>query len=196
MTHFNFQSNRGPDHKRLITWLSFGASYPGYLSGISHAQTAVTLAPVPQLQLVPLSTRMPEIKKRMSLRTSSPFSARIFQIVLMTSHKQMIGTNTTRVVAFVADLRSFWNIAEMEQPRGAWREQPFMLLSAYSRQSHDAVAFTVHSCNPQPTVFAFLNLRPKTLRQCELRTFSMPDTLKTAIVAGSSRDGMKTLAAS
>lgn len=50
MTHFNFQFDRGPDHKRLITWLSLVLVTLGYLSGISHAQTAVTLAPVPQLQ--------------------------------------------------------------------------------------------------------------------------------------------------
>lgn len=39
-----------PDLERVVTWLSLVLVTLSYLSGISHAQTAVVLAPVPQLQ--------------------------------------------------------------------------------------------------------------------------------------------------
>ena len=50
MTHFNFQLDRGPDHKRLVTLASLVLVTLSYLCGLSHAQTAVVLAPTPQLQ--------------------------------------------------------------------------------------------------------------------------------------------------
>lgn len=54
MLNFSFQFDRGPDHKRVVTWLSLVLVTLGYLCGLigqlGHAQTAVALAPLPQLQ--------------------------------------------------------------------------------------------------------------------------------------------------
>jgi hypothetical protein len=52
MTQSSFSSSRRPDPEWLVTWLSLVLVTLSYLSGVSRAQTAVVLAPVPQLQFL------------------------------------------------------------------------------------------------------------------------------------------------
>jgi len=57
MSHLLSPQLRGPDHRRLITWLSLVLVTLGYFCGVARAQTAVVLAPVPQLQFFDQSGR-------------------------------------------------------------------------------------------------------------------------------------------
>lgn len=57
MTNFSFSLRPRPDHRRLITFLLLTIALVGLLQSLGQSQTAVVLAPVPQLQFFDQSGR-------------------------------------------------------------------------------------------------------------------------------------------
>jgi len=91
----------------------------------------------------------------------SSFIPRIFLIIAFCSNEQMIGVYAWRVIAFMANLQSFWNYSEMYFPGNA------MCFKVFISKIYSAVVICRNalSVNPQPTFFSFFNVPPKSFRQ-------------------------------
>jgi len=84
----------------------------------------------------------------------SAFSPSILLVVGCRSQKEMIGANAWAVVAMMANLETFRNHAEMDEPRGA------MSLPAFSIVASDApVTIPSVICpNPKPAAISFVDV--------------------------------------
>ena len=102
MTNFLSPRFPGPDHGRLITWLTLVLVTLGYLSGISRAQTAVVFSPLPIQQLFDQNGR--------PLAFGCVFSYQVASSTPLSTYTDYTGTtlNANPVILSASGTYSMW----------------------------------------------------------------------------------------
>ena len=94
-------------------------------------------------------------------RLLSSFSKCILDVITLRSEKKMIGTNTRRIITFVANVHCFGNRTKVQLPGNS---VCFTYLGNILIAKH-TIARSISCASPQPACCSFLDKSPKPFRQ-------------------------------
>lgn len=120
------------------------------------------------IRFLKLSTASISFATRLG-RATYPFSfqAGILHVLSICAKPQVIGINTWRIVASMANLFACWNGAIGKFPRDT------MSATVAPVDPEHSIAFAVYGCRPKPAISALINLRPEPLFHCTIHDYSL-----------------------